>query len=83
MRACLHAAAVTKQTCIKTPDRLAANPPIDHDDPRAPRSVAQVAGGRKLAGTIVAALAVIGGIVALDFLVLWIAAGRLIESLPF
>jgi hypothetical protein len=32
---------------------------------------------------LVAALAMIGGILAFDLVVLWIAAGRVIERLPF
>jgi hypothetical protein len=36
-----------------------------------------------LAKIVAAALVVIAGVVALDLLVLWIAAGRLIERIPF
>jgi|SRR5271156_3127545 len=86
MRACLHSAVATMQSSIK-----AFTVPIDQHaafssravDERALESGANVAPNGGLAKIMVAALAVVAAVVAFDFLVLWITAGRLIEHLPF
>jgi hypothetical protein len=72
-------------------DRLAADLPTDRrtgfpdDAPKlsAPGYATSVTPVVKLPRMLAVALAMIGGILALDLLVLWIAAGKLIERLPF
>ena len=97
MRACLHAAVTTMQTCIKTfvterhqrdvrgsARRVSQQPVQDRGhEQRVPGPIARVSATAGLAKIVAAALVVIAGVVALDLLVLWIAAGRLIERIPF
>jgi len=52
-------------------------------DQGTPGYVATVTPGVQWAKIMTAALVVIAGVLAFDFLVLWISAGRLIERLPF
>jgi hypothetical protein len=91
MRACLHSAVATMQSGFKAfvadrhpsetrPDWLTADRPIDQGTPG---YIAAVAPGVQWAKIMTAALVVIAGVFAFDFLVLWISAGRLIERLPF
>jgi hypothetical protein len=86
MRACLHSAVATMQSSIK-----AFTVPIDRDaalsscvgDQRALESSVDVAPNGGLARIMVAAIAVVAGVVAFDFVVLWLTSGRLIARLPF
>jgi hypothetical protein len=85
MRACLHSAVATMQSSIK------AFTPVGQDaafsscvgDQRALESSTDVAPNGGLARIMVAALAVVAGVVAFDFVVLWITSGMLIARLPF
>jgi hypothetical protein len=99
MRACLHSAVATMQSGIKAfvadrhpsevrgsarraAQQTAQGPdwPIDQGTPG---YIATVTPGTQWAKIMTAALVVIAGVLAFDFLVLWISAGRLIERLPF
>jgi hypothetical protein len=94
MRACLHSAVATMQSCFKafvidrrrSGDRGSAQGTGFSNrrrDQRALGHSASIGPVARLAKIIIAALTVIAGVVALDFLVLWIAADRLIERMPF
>ena len=95
MRACLHSAVATMRSGIKAfvSDRHQSEVqcPIDQGaglsnrghDQKAPGYIGSFRPAVNLAEMIIAALAVIAGILVLDLLVLWIAAGKLIERIPF
>jgi hypothetical protein len=53
-----------------------------HDE-ATPGPLVDISRGRTWTTVIFAALATVAGIVALDLLVLWVAAERVIEHLPF
>jgi hypothetical protein len=52
-------------------------------DGSAPRHIPDQTSAATWAKISLAALAVVAGVMALDFVVLWFAAGRVIERLPF
>jgi hypothetical protein len=92
MRACLHSAVATMQSCFKAfvaerHESEARGFPAQTvpacNDEGASVSGVRVAPRVELAKIMVGAFAVVAAVVAFDFLVLWVTSGQLIARLPF